>query len=46
MNTICPGEDAGKGILKVVNERIYVAIAIALTGAILLTLMSVFNLPV
>jgi hypothetical protein len=28
-----------------VNERIYVAIAIVLTGIVLATLMTVFNLP-
>ena len=28
-----------------VNEHIYIAIAIALTGIVLLTLMTVFNIP-
>ena len=45
MGNIESSKDKDKKEPRMVNERIYVAIAIALTSVVLLTLMTVFNIP-
>ena len=45
MDTIETSKDKDKKESLMVNEHIYVAISIVLTGVVLVTLMSVFNIP-
>ena len=45
MDNIQISKDKEKKEPLMVNEHIYVAISIVLTGVVLVTLMSVFNIP-